>query len=128
MPTRRRIMHDFSGRVGKCRVCGCTRRMSPLQDCLPEEVPEVRVQVEWVHRYEYRWRNANGEWSEPEIRYHNATPSETDARRRHKSCRDYSFEFDHEFEGIWGYAGSNDQLVKRTTRTTIMEEVISEND
>lgn len=32
---RRNIVHDFSGRVGKCRVCGISRHQSPHKDCKP---------------------------------------------------------------------------------------------
>jgi hypothetical protein len=80
------------------------------------------VEVTWVHRYEYQSRNADGTWTEPEIRYHNLTESESQARRRHAECAPYETVFDREFEGIFGYRWSNDVLVKRTVIALTIEE------
>jgi len=83
--------------------------------------------VEYVHRYEYSTKDAEGNWSEPEVRYHNPTSSEEHARRRHEECRDVEFPlYSHENRerGIYGYAHRNDVLVKRITVTTVTEEAL----
>lgn len=44
---RRQIMHDFSGRAGKCHDCGTTRRDSPHLDCIPLLPTPHRVTIFW---------------------------------------------------------------------------------
>ncbi len=84
-----------------------------------------KVEVTYLHRFEYRWQDEGGNWSEPEIRYHNPTTSADVALHRHTSCKDFYTEFGREFEGVYGYSWTNDVLVKRTVITRTTEEKIT---
>lgn len=77
----------------------------------------IQREVVYLHKYEYRERDAKGNWTEPEIRYANATTSLTGAVRRHKECQDST----HEMLGGDAYSWANCRLVKRTITTTTLE-------
>jgi hypothetical protein len=77
----------------------------------------------YLHRFEYRTLDKNGKWSEPEIRYHNATYSEKTAEYRHQTCTDGEYDYNgYKSEGIYGYSWKNCKLVKRTINITVEEE------
>jgi hypothetical protein len=79
------------------------------------------TETEYLHRYEYRYRKGNGQWSEPEIRYHNRTTDHAQAVRRHEECQDVEYKWVRKFEGIYGYSWKNCQLVERQTRVEVCE-------
>lgn len=92
-------------------------------DALRRSAVSASPTITYEHEYDYSYMNEDGSWSEPEVRYTNATQSRECAEIRHESCRDYECVFGHKFEGIYGYRWANCRLVKRTV--TVIETVES---
>jgi len=75
------------------------------------------VEETYLHKYDHYWRDAEGNWIGPEVRYHDESTSEAEARALHMECNDVEYTWDTEFEGIWGYRWVNCRLVKKTVLT-----------